>query len=162
VSGARDEVLQPLEALLELTLERVRMVAVAGGLGVRSIAEMVVEVCGGVQMMNGLGVVGVVRMKGTTLVGVAGVGMEEGMVGMEAGAGKGARMLGEVGAGMGVAGVAGAGTGVEVVAGECGVGDVAVAGAGAGAAVGEGVAVAVAGVGVGVMVRESVLVVRSH
>ncbi len=64
MSGARDEVLQPLEALLELTLERVRMVAVAGGLGVRSIAEMVVEVCGGVQMMNGLGVAIVTTPKG--------------------------------------------------------------------------------------------------
>ena len=47
-------------------VERVRKVVVAGRLGARSGAEVIVKVGGGVQMMNGLGVVGVVRMKGTT------------------------------------------------------------------------------------------------
>jgi hypothetical protein len=165
VSGARDEVLPPLEALLELAVERVRKavervrkVVVAGRLGARSGAEVIVKVGGGVQM-SGVGVVMMVRMKGVTLVGVAGVGMAEGMVGMEAGAGAG--VAEEVRAGAGVAGMA-VGVGAGVVAGEGEVGEVGVAVSVAGVAVGEGVAVAVAVAGVGVGVRESVLVVRSH
>ena len=83
MSGARDELLPPLEALLELAVERVReavervrKVVVAGRLGVRSGAEVSVKVGGGVQM-SGVGVVMVVRMKGVTLLGVAGVGMAQ-------------------------------------------------------------------------------------
>jgi hypothetical protein len=160
VNGARDE-LQPLEALLELTVQRVRMVAVAGRLGLCSGAEVVVKVGGGVQMMSGVGVVLVVRMRGATLVGVAGAGMAEGMVGMEAGARAEGGVAEKVGAGVRVAGVrAAVGMGVRVVTEMGGAGRVGVAVAVEGLAVGEGVAVAVAGVSVGV--RVSVPVVRSH
>ncbi len=101
MNGARDE-LQPLEALLELTVQRVRMVAV------------MMEVVGEGQTMMGLGVVGVVG------VGGAGVWVMKGVVGMAAGGGWGVavavRVAGVGVAGMGVAGmgVAGAGVGAGV------------------------------------------------
>jgi len=52
VSRRRSEETQPREALLELTVERIRMVAVVGRLGVRSGAGVVVRVGGGVQTMR--------------------------------------------------------------------------------------------------------------
>lgn len=62
--GRRIEVPQQREALLVLTVERVRMVAVVGGLGVCLGVGVVMKVGREVQVMMELGVVGVVGMGG--------------------------------------------------------------------------------------------------
>jgi hypothetical protein len=126
-----------------------RVGIIAGRLCLRSGAGMGVRVGGGVRLMRGM------RAEW--------VGVAEGMVAAEAGAGvadaregAGAEVVGWR-AGM-------AGAGVEVVAGGVGVAEMAVAVGVAGVGVGEVVAVevGVAGVGAGVGVREFALVVRSH